>query len=215
MRKKVALRGSTDLPVTIPAPRLVTVLFRIQGVAPYVQHKFSEKARRIIMETQMAGSQARSKRRREAKDFQAAFEGAQHISTDGWNGIPATAFRNAMIDSCRLVGFKMTVARLSVFVEADGFDVDDGSPLVRLIGERPEWHEGCVRNATGVVDVRVRPMWRRWGAHVRITFDEDQFSVQDVTNLLARAGLQVGIGEGRPNSKSSNGQGWGLFRLAD
>jgi hypothetical protein len=48
-----------------------------------------------------------------------------------------------------------------------------------------------------------------------VTFDEDQFSVKDVSNLLARAGYQVGVGEGRPNSKASYGQGWGLFRIEE
>jgi len=31
--------------------------------------------------------------------------------------------------------------------------------------------------------------------------------------LLARVGMQVGIGEGRPDSKNSAGMGWGLFEV--
>ena len=45
--------------------------------------------------------------------------------------------------------------------------------------------------------------------------DADQFSLTDITNLLSRVGAQVGIGEGRPDSKSSAGMGWGMFRLSD
>jgi len=49
---------------------------------------------------------------------------------------------------------------------------------------------------------------------VRIRFDQDTFSLQDVVNLLSRAGMQVGIGEGRPASKKSKcGMGWGMFRV--
>jgi hypothetical protein len=59
----------------------------------------------------------------------------------------------------------------------------------------------------------VRPLWRKWSADVRIRFDEDQFALIDVTNLLARAGVQVGIGEGRPNSRMSPGIGWGTFEI--
>jgi hypothetical protein len=70
------------------------------------------------------------------------------------------------------------------------------------------------RNATGVVDVRARPMWRRWQLNVRIKYDSDQFTASDVVNLVARAGQQVGIGEGRPFSKSSNGIGFGTFEVA-
>ena len=53
-----------------------------------------------------------------------------------------------------------------------------------------------------------------WEADVRIRYDGDQFTASDVVNLLARAGLQVGIGEGRPDSKKSTGMGWGLFEIA-
>jgi len=35
-----------------------------------------------------------------------------------------------------------------------------------------------------------------------------------VTNLLARMGMQVGIGAGRPDSTDSAGMGWGTFRIA-
>ena len=41
----------------------------------------------------------------------------------------------------------------------------------------------------------------------------DQFTDEDVINLLTRAGQQVGVGEGRPYSKSSNGLGYGLFTI--
>ena len=130
-------------------------------------------------------------------------------------GIPAPAFRNAMIDACRLVGFKMTYAKLSIFVRADGFDVDDGTPLVRIRKGEPEKHEAFVRLASGVTTVVHRPMWREWELQVRVRWDADQFSVTDVSNLLQRAGQQVGIGEGRYSSPQSNGLGWGVFGVAE
>ena len=141
------------------------------------------------------------------------YEQAKHVSEEGWIGIPAPSFRNAMISACRIVGFKMTLAKLSVFVLPDGFDADDGTPLVRIYGE-PEVHEGLVRNATGVADVRWRPMWRKWHAIVRVSYDADQFTIEDVLNLLARSGMPVGIGEGRPDSKQSAGMGWGTFEVS-
>jgi hypothetical protein len=71
----------------------------------------------------------------------------------------------------------------------------------------------ATRNATGVADIRVRPMWRKWALNVVLRFDADQFTTSDVVNLLSRAGEQVGIGEGRPFSKSSNGLGFGTFTV--
>lgn len=199
--------------VNITAPKLETASFVIIGTAPYVQHKFSAKARQMMMDKQAAGSQAKKGKQRDPKNFDEVFLQAQHLTPEGWNGIPAPAFRSAMIDACRLIGFKMTHAKISVFVEPDGFDADDGTPMVRIFGDIYR-HEGCVRNETGVADVRVRPMWRTWHATVRVTYDADVFSHTDVANLLTRAGAQVGIGEGRPFSKQSHGMGWGTFRIA-
>jgi hypothetical protein len=203
--------GAPDI-VRITKPKLKTTTVTIIGISPYVQHKFSQKALNTMQATQEAGQQARGKRVRVPKDFDQVFEAAKHYSKDGWIGIPAPAFRNAMIDACRLIGFKMTLAKLSIFTEADGIDRDEGTPLVRIIGE-PRIHKGFARNATGVADIRWRPMWEDWKANLTMTWDLDQFSAEDVLNLLLRAGIQVGIGEGRPSSPNSYGLGWGRFKI--
>lgn len=200
--------------VVISPPKIKVVHFMIHGTAPYVQARFSAKAMQAMMSKMAAGPTAKAKKVREARDFDADFLAAQHVSQDGWVGIPASAFRQAMISACRLVGFRMTLAKLSLFVEADGFDAIDGIPLVILDAGAPERVDMAVRNQTGVADIRVRPMWRQWGATVRVRFDEDQFTMTDVTNLMLRVGAQVGIGEGRPDSRESAGLGWGTFDIA-
>ena len=200
----------------IAAPNLQRAEFTIIGTAPYVQHKFPQKAKQMMMDKQQQGAQAKKGKAREAKNFQDVYEGAQHKTADGKNGIPASAFRAALISACRLVGFKMTLAKLSVFVEADGFDVEDGSPMVFFTKGTPRRVEHHVRLETGVCDIACRAMWDAgWEANVRITFDAGQFSLADVANLLARAGMQVGIGAGRPDSSSSAGCGWGTFKVSE
>jgi hypothetical protein len=201
--------------VHIKPPNLQTAVFRIIGTAPLVQAKFSAKAKEMMMHTQAAGSVSRGKKVREAKDFDATCDAAVHYSREGWPGIPAGAFRAAMISACRLVGFKMTLAKLSVFIVADGFDRDEGTPLVKLQAEKYRRVDLHVRNQTGVADIRSRPMWDQWAADLQIRFDADQFNLADISNLLARVGAQVGVCEGRPDSKSSAGMGWGTFRLGD
>ena len=117
-----------------------------------------------------------------------------------------------MISACRLVGFKMTLAKLSTFVEADGYDKQDGIPLVRIYGDS-HVYTAHTRNATGVVDIRSRPMYSEWACKLRVRYDLDQFKTGDVLNLVSRCGLQVGIGAGRPDSKASAGCGFGLFQV--
>jgi hypothetical protein len=210
--------GGHATSVRISAPNLMTAVFDLTSDAPYMQARFSAKAATKIRVSQEAGS-PQGKKTRTKRDFEDDCLSAQYISTEGWHGIPAGAFRTAMIDCCRLVNYKMTFAKLSVFVEADGFDKIDGTPLVRLMppnGNKtfePETNIGGVRNANGSLDLRARPMWRHWKAALRVRYDADQFTLDDVSNLLARVGKQCGIGEGRPNSRKSTGIGFGLFSL--
>jgi hypothetical protein len=198
--------------IAIRAPNFETVVLQIIGTSPYVQHKFSAKAEAQIKATQEAGTVAKGKKAREPKDFDAVYEGAIHRSREGWIGIPASSFRNAMISACRTVGFKMTHAKLAAFILADGFDRESGDPLVKIDGT-PRKHMSHARNDNGSLDLRCRPMWETWGAEVRIRFDADMFSSTDVSNLMMRVGMQVGIGEGRPDSRNSAGMGWGMFNL--
>jgi hypothetical protein len=197
----------------ISAPNFGTLILQVNGTSPLVQNRFPAKVQVMLEEKMKAGSTASSKKTRKARDFDSDFEEAQHKSDEGWVGVPASAFRNACIDACRMVGFKMTHAKMSIFFEADGYDAQDGTPLVKIIADEPEKVTHPVRNATGVVDLRARPMWRKWSINLRVKFDQDQFTQNDVLNLLLRAGQQVGIGEGRPYSKSSNGMGWGTFLI--
>lgn len=213
MATKTTTDAQASAQVTITAPKFETAEFTITGTAPYVQLRFSEKALNVMKGRMTEGSKAKKGKAREPRDFDEDYRQAFHRSVDGWFGIPAAAFRNAMISACRIVGFQMTRAKLAVFVEADGIDAVDGTPMVKIKGE-PEHVEHYVRNATGVVDIRVRAMWREWSARLRVTYDADMFGLQDVTNLLARVGMQVGIGEGRPDGKQSAGMGWGTFTIA-
>lgn len=206
-------RGKKDDGVAvINAANIVRTTLRIVGTAPFVQCKFSAKAKaKMMADMSTPASAKKGKTARPPRDYNDDFLQAQHVAVGGWHGIPAPAFRAAMIDACRTVGLVMTKAKMSVFVLPDGFDRDDGTPLVRIIGPAPERTESLVRNDNGGADIRIRPMWRKWAADVTVEFDADMITAESVVNLLDRAGRQVGVGEGRPFSKNSVGQGWGTF----
>lgn len=199
--------------IAIAAPDFQHIKISICGTAPLVVNRFSHKAMQEMKETQEAGSTAKSKRKRDPKDFESLFEDAKHVSHDGWEGIHAAAFRNGAISACRAVGFKMTHAKLAFTVIADGFDRVDGAPLVRLTSGVAEQWVAPTRNQTGVIDLRSRPMYREWTADLVIRYDCGMLTAADVVNLIARVGMQVGIGEGRPDSKNSAGLGFGLFEI--
>lgn len=203
--------GATELQVQ--GLKLGTVRFSIEGTSPLVMHRFGPKARLAMHKDQAAGDVAKSTKKKTAKDFKAQYEDAMHKSSSGWVGIPAGSFGAAMISACRTIGVVMTRAKLALWVEPDGF-TDDGEGLVKITKGKPHYDERPVRLPNGSFDLRARPMFNPgWQAVVTITFDQDMISLESIVNLLTRAGRQVGILEGRPDSKKSTGMGWGLFKV--
>ena len=202
--------------VVIPPPNFKIGHFKLIGVSPLVINRFSEKAKAEIRAKHEKGKRAsKAKRDQPPRDFKADYEAAKHVSMEGWLGIPAISFRAAMVSACKVAGYAMTRAKLAIFVVPDGFD-DEGTPLVKITKGKPKMHIGPVRNSDGSVDLRSRPMWDAgWEAEVKIEYDADMMGLDDIANLLTRVGKQVGIVEGRADSKKSVGCGWGVFRLGD
>lgn len=204
--------------VQISPPNIKTACFSIQGTSPLVIHRFDVKVMREFGEKIESGTKPKGKRKFEPRKKEEIYEAAKYIGeTNGqrWEGFNASSVRCALISACRLVNFKMTLAKLSLFVLEDGRDIYyPAFPLVRIIGD-PTMNESIGRTETGVAMLIIRPMYFPWAANLRIRFDADQFSLQDVSNLLNRAGAQVGIGEGRNDSPNSNGLGWGSFEISN
>ena len=208
-------KTETGRSVTIKAPGFQMAVFKIKGTAPLVMHRFSAKTKQEMLLKMETGKAASSKKNRDAKDTEATYNAARYIAPEGWDGFHAGAIRNALISACRLVGFKMTLAKLSLFVIADGRDKDEPQiPLIRIIG-KPTLQTDMARVETGQPYVTVRAAYHDWAAKITIRWDTDQFTLADVSNLLMRVGMQVGIGEGRPDSKNSAGMGWGTFEVCN
>jgi len=201
--------------VIIKAPNFQVAEFTIKGTAPLVIHRFSKKTQEQMKLKMETGKAASSRRNREPKLTDDTYNEGRYYSKAGWDGFNASAIRNAMISACRLVGFKMTLAKLSVFVIQEGWDeLEPHIPLVRINADSVKM-ESMNRTSTGEPYVCVRPVYYDWTSNVKIRWDADQFTIDDVYNLLVRVGVQVGIGEGRPDSKKSAGMGWGLFEVTD
>ena len=199
--------------VSIPPPKFGRAEFELIGTEVLVVHRFSKKIMNQMADKMATGKAASSKKNREAKNSDDTYNEARYISKEGWDGFHAASIRNAMISACRLVNFKMTLAKLSIFVEADGYDKEEPQiPLIRILG-KPTKQADMGRVETGQPYVIYRPAYHDWRAKVRIRWDQDQFTLEDITNLLMRVGMQVGLCEGRPDSKNSPGMGWGLFQL--
>lgn len=188
--------------------------FDIEGASMLGISRFSQKAREAMEAKQIAGSTAKVKNKREARDFDADYEASKYVSEEGWLGANASCFRNGIISVSKIAGLVMTRVKLAAWTIADGVDKFDGTPLVRIYGEPEKWI-APVRNADGSFDLRSRARWREWKMTVQMEFDAGILSLDNLTNLMIRLGRQAGICEGRPDSKFGPGIGMGLFRLLD
>ena len=213
MKEKTTEIGKQS--VLIAAPKFQTAVFKVKGTVPLVIHRFSEKVKKQMLEKMEAGKTAGSRKNREPKKTEDTFNEARYISKEGWDGFNASAIRKAMISACRLVNFKMTLAKLSVFVVQDGWDAKEPQiPLIRIYA-KPVMQTDPAVTSTGERYITVRPAYHDWTANIKIRWDADQFTITDVYNLLNRVGNQVGICEGRHDSKNSAGMGWGLFEVEE
>jgi hypothetical protein len=207
-------KSSNSEMVVVTPPDMRVLEVGIRSTAALVSNRFGARATSEIRKKHEAGEKANEKKKlKEARDFTGEFNEARHVSADGWDGIPATSFKNAMVRAASLNGLVMKLTKLSVFVVQDGF-APDGTPLIRIEAAPPIMDVRRVRNETGVLDLRARPMYHHWSCVLRVRYDAKFIDQDSVVNLIARAGIQVGVGEGRPDStKSHSGMGWGTFEL--
>lgn len=184
---------------------VVTFAVPITGVTPVIPHKWSEKALRMMREAQ-SGNKARKKHDPKVPEDEA--EGATYRLPDGRPGMPATAFKAAIVDSVRFFrGITMVQAKQSFFVEGEGPD-----QLVAIEG--PFYiREDTPRNANGVADLRYRYCYWPWSTVLPITFMPSVVDLQSVLALVNAAG-HAGVGDWRPSAPKSKTGTFGRFEVA-
>ena len=211
---KTATPTAEKLTVNIHKPNTVMLGFHICGITPYVQDRFGPLAMAGMVDS-LTGPRTRSSGKKKL-DVEATFKDKLHASSDGWFGIPAAAFRKAIIDVAALLRHKIDRIKAGIFVHADGMDEFTKQALVRITKGDPIIHCDHVPNQKRASTLSVRPMWEPgWEAVVRLSVDADLIAPDDVATFMMRVGCQVGLGAGRPLSKSSTGCEWGLFTIVN
>jgi hypothetical protein len=190
----------SDATVQIDRIDAETIQVPIIGTTPLIVHRFSEKAKRQMLDN-MQGKRTP----KQAKDPEAEYQAAFYNLKDGRYGFPAVGVKQAMVSATRLFGkdVSMVLVRQTIFVH--GEPGDDQQPLVPVEGE-PVMREDVVTVGRGGSDLRYRPMFSEWRADVQITYVKASFTRGSVLTLLDAAGLGVGIGEWRPEKNGDFGQ---------
>lgn len=172
----------------------------IKGLTPLLCHRFSQKTQQEMLDKHMK----KAAKPKAAKDPKECFTQSLYDIGDGQYGFPANGFKAAMVRAGKLCGMTMTDLRQMFFVEPDGTEVRTGEQCVRIIG-KPTIHQCVTVIAKGTRDIRIRGVFTKWTANVRIRFDADVAGPAQLVNLLNRAGHYVGVGEWRPERNGIHG----------
>lgn len=203
-----AVKQSRTGIVSIPGVNLETVRVLIIGTAPLIAHKFSEKAKNMIL-AKHTGQAVEGRKR---KDPVANFNGARYRLSDGSDGIPSGGVKAALVEGFgKDVGVFVSKAKGAIRVKPD----DIATNLCRIITPfEPIMREDVVRNETGVVDIRHRPEYWPWGMFLEITFLPTIIARDQLLQAIARSGFTQGLCEWRPGSPKSKSGSFGTWRFS-
>lgn len=198
--------GSTTA-ITLTPIREETIEVPIVGRTPVIPHKWSEKAKRIMLEAQ----QGRPRQKKEPKDPAAEAEAATYWLPDGRPGMPATAFKAAVADAARWFdGVTITDLKQCIWVRST--DPDDTQQLIAIEGDL-SMREDTPRNANGGADLRYRNQIWPWEATLTIGYVATKLTAEAVVALVDAAG-RGGVGDWRPSAPKSKTGTYGTFRVA-
>lgn len=176
-----------------------TIGVPIIGTAPLLMNRFSEKAKR-----QMLDAMQGRKSPKQPKDPEAEYQAAMYrLKGDGF-GFPAVGFKSATVGAARFFGKDVTMVGLRQTLFFRGEPGDDGQQMVRIDGT-PEMREDVVRVGNGGTDLRYRPMFPEWSAVLEVTYVTSALTRGSVLSLIDAGGMGVGVGEWRPEKRGDFG----------
>lgn len=176
-----------------------TLSVPIIGTAPLLVHKFSEKAKR-----QMLDNMQGRKSPKQPKDPKEEYEAAFYRIKDGGYGFPAIGFKQATASASRFYGKSVTKVGLYQSMFFHGELSEDGQQMVRIDGE-PSMREDVVRVGMGGSDLRYRPQFLEWSTLLQVTYVTSMLTRSSLLSLIDAGGLGVGVGEWRPEKKGDFG----------
>lgn len=204
-----------DNNVMIPAINIQFASITVIGDSPLIVHKWSEKAKKEILDKQMKKAKTKG---HDAKDPVRDFidslywlegkpedkteEGfVEAIKNGARFGFPSVAFKASAVSA----GYRSGVTKDKVSMNA-AFHID--GDFVEIKGT-PNMREDMVRIPMSGADVRYRGEFKEWSATFQVKYNASAISLEQLVNLFNLGGFACGLGEWRPEK----GGQYGMFHV--
>lgn len=203
--------------IEINPVEIVSTTIRIQGDTPLIMHKWSEKAKKMILDKQTKATKTKARDlKNPVEDFidsmywiegepveksEEAF--LEAVESGARWGFPVTAIKQATISAAYRNGLSKDMASLrgAFFIDGEGPDL-----LAEVKGDAPTMREDMVRVGMGVADIRFRGQFTNWHMDLTIRYNKNgQYTLEQIINLINVGGFSCGIGEWRPERDGQNG----------
>lgn len=194
----VAAAMESDSTVKLQPIMRKRVTLRIVGRSPLIQHQWGQKALQM-MRDKHAGKKTKN---RDVRDPQAEGMEAMYVTDGGKPGVPAMAIKASLINAAHKdIGIEKTLVRKALFIVCN-----DSKLVMEMDCDEPVIKEDPVRVGMGAADLRYRPYFYRWSVVMTWEIDAGLLRMEDLINLIDRAGFGVGIGEWRPEKGGEYGR---------
>lgn len=186
-------KAQTVTVIEIPKLSIETIDITLIGDSPLIVHRWSEKAKKQMLDKQMKKATSG----KEAKNPEQDYLDSLYKHPDGGYGFPTIGIKAAGVSACSQIdGITKVDARASFHIDGE---------LVKIDG-KPKPREDMVRIAMGTADLRYRGEFTNWKTTFSVKFNSRVLSAEQIVNIFNVAGFGVGIGEWRPQKNGSYGR---------
>lgn len=189
--------------IVIPAIDVRQATVKVVGDSPLIMHKWSEKAKKEILDKQMKKAKSKGHDAKDpVRDFidslywlegepkektEAGFSEA--VANGARFGFPAVAFKAAAVAAGYRAGITkdMKTMRCAFHVIGEFAEIE-GVPVMR---------EDMVRIGMGISDIRYRGEFKNWSTLLHVKYNPAIVSLEQLANIINLGGFACGVGEWR------------------
>ncbi len=195
--------AAKSVQINIPEINIKLATLRIEGMSPLIVHKFSEKARKEILDKAMQKPKAGREPKNPVMEFMQSLHWmtpmpgeyteeafAKALKKGARFGFPATGIKQSAVSAAYRAG--LTKDKVSIY---GAFHINCGE-LVEIQGT-PVMREDYAVISNGAPEIRYRAEFPEWSMAFEIKYNAAVYSLEQIVTFFNFGGFAVGIGDWR------------------